>query len=100
MAKDEAIGRPQPSRSRRLLDAGLPAAAIVVIGFSTLAVSVLLASVARDFTATPFSASYAPGRNPWMATSADGRDRPSANAAATAAAVAYRPEDMALPSSP
>ena len=71
MAKYDMIEGLKPSRSRRLLDGGLPAAALAAIGFSTLAVSLLLASIGRDFAATPFSASYAPGRNPWIATMAD-----------------------------
>jgi hypothetical protein len=92
MARDETIGR--PPQSRRLLDASLPAAAVATIGFSALALSLLLTSMARDFAATPFSASYAPDRNPWMAARADTWDRPSVNPA-PAAAVAFQPEHKA-----
>ena len=94
MAKYDMIEGSKSSRSRRLLDGGLPAAALAAIGFSTLAVSLLLASIGRDFAATPFSASYAPGRNPWIATMADTADHPFANAA-PGAAVAFRPGDKA-----
>jgi hypothetical protein len=63
----KAIVPPRQSRLQRLLDRGIPVAALAVIGFSSVVLSVLLLRVAEDALVPPFSAAYTAGQNPWIA---------------------------------
>jgi hypothetical protein len=67
MIISKAMVPPRQSRLQRLLDRSLPVAALAVIGFSSVVISVLLLRVAEDALAPPFSAAYTAGQNPWIA---------------------------------
>jgi len=63
----KAMVPPRQLPLQRLLDRSLPVAALAVIGFSSIVLSVLLLRVAEDALVPPFSAAYTAGQNPWIA---------------------------------
>jgi hypothetical protein len=70
------------SRLQRLIDRGLPVAALAAIGLFSIVLSALLLRVAGDAFVPPFSTADTAGQNPWIAVM---------NRATPADAVAFGP---------